>query len=412
MRTRNISADIKAALENPLDTLVGIYGEQLGSGLYRLAESGIYLTGAEETETADNPTGFLGRVDAIDTVPGARGLTRDGQSVNEIWNEMQAMLAAFNRSNDAIVSLLSFPTISQSEQIGVPVNPGFQVATEFGRPGKVRVRRVARAFPLDHYDLGDGYTQEYIDDAVGAELLAVQSTIVNSWTTLLRELSMDALFGNANYTDKDALAIKRLYNADGEVPPTIKRWTHTGSHNHYLNNGGGGFDEADLDTMSLDLIHHGFREFGDSAFILHVHRTDLPTIRGFTNFIPADSSEVPRILADSGQVVGATRAAQAGLRVEGYVNDWTVVQNNDMVSGYLLGMVSGGPLDTRNVLGFRQHENASARGLRLVEGVRQNYPLYDSVYDGYAGFGVAQRGAAVIMQDAASYTAPTFSTGD
>lgn len=100
------------------------------------------------------------------------------------------------------------------------------------------------------------------------------------------------------------------------------------------------------------------------------------------------------------------------MTVEGWCNDWTVVQLNDIPDGYLFGIVSGGPMDTRNIVGLRVHENASARGLRLIEGNRQNYPLYDSVYDGYMGAGVGQRGAGVIMQDAAAYTVPTFSTGE
>jgi hypothetical protein len=324
---------------------------------------------------------------------------------------MQAMLAAFNASNNAIVSLMSFETDRKSEKVGIPINPGFQKATEYGRPSKIRYKQVTRGFPLDHFDIGDGYTQEYIDEATGGQLLAVQAEILNGWTELEKEVILEAVYGDTNYTDKDAIAVKRLYNADGEIPPKIKRWTHDGTHTHYLFNGGAGFTEANLDTMSEHLIHHGFREFGDSTFLLGVHRDDLPTVRAFTNFIPAETSEVPRILADSGMVRGAERGAP-GLRVEGYCNDWTIVQLNDLPSGYLFGWVSGGPMDRRNVVGKRVHENPSARGLRLIEGNRQNYPLYDSVYDGYTGAGVAQRGAAVIMQDAASYTAPTFETGE
>lgn len=396
--TKLIKPDLNLALNDPLAQLVALFGDERGHKLYGAA-------GGEA------PAGFLSRTDVLDTVPGQRGLTVDGQSVNEIWAEMQAMLAAFNQSNDAIVSLLSFQTDRASEKVGVPINPGFQKATEYGRPSKVRMQHIARGFPIDHFDLGDGYTQEYIDSASGAQIVAVQASILNAWTALERDITFEAMFNNVNLT-QDGISVKRLYNADGEVPPTIKRWTHDGTHTHYLAGGGGGFVQADLDTMSTHLIHHGFREFGDAAFILLVHRTDLGTVRGFTDFIPAETSEVPRILANSGVVVGAQRAASAGLQVEGYVNDWTVVQMNDIPEGYLVGLVSGGPLDTRNVVGLRVHENPSVRGLRLIEGNRQNYPLYDSVYDGYMGAGVGQRGAAVIMQDAAAYAVPTFNTGE
>jgi len=399
MKKLNISRSLlDAAVNDPLAHLVSLFGDQNGHKLFGAA-------------TGEADAGFVSRTDLLDTVPGQRGLTTDGQSVNEIWNDMQAMLSAFNASNDAVVALLSFSTERSNEKVGVPINPGFQKATEFGRPSKIRFTNVSRGFPLEHFDLGDGYTQEYIDVASGAQLAAVQATVLNAWTTLEREITMAAVYDDTNLTDQDGINVVRLYNGDGEVPPTIKRWTHDGNHDHYLAGGGGGFVQADLDTMGEHLIHHGFREFGDSAFILLAHRDEMSDIRGFANFIPADSSSRPTELGNSGVVKGLERGA-GGLTVEGWVNDWTIVEFNDTPSGYLFGMVSGGPLDRRNVVGNRVHENPSARGFRLVEGNRQNYPLYDSVYDGYLGAGVGQRGAAVIMRDNASWANPTFDTGE
>ncbi len=389
---------LDAAVNDPLTHLVSLFGDQNGHRLFGAA-------------TGEAQAGFVSRTDLLDTVPGQRGLTLDGQNVNEIWSDMQAMLSAFNASNDVVVALLSFETEKSNEKVGVPINPGFQRATEFGRPSKIRFTNVTRGFPIEHFDLGDGYTQEYIDLATGAQLAAVQATVLNAWTTLEREIVMEGVFDNVNVTDQDGINVKRLYNNDGEIPPTIKRWTHLGTHDHYLAGGGGGFVEADVDTMGEHLIHHGFREFGDSEFILLVHRDEMATVRAFANFIPAETGSRPVELGNSGVVAGMKRGAN-GLTVEGWVNDWTVVEFNDIPSGYLFGMVSGGPMDRRNVVGKRVHENPSARGLRLIEGNRQNYPLYDSVYDGYLGAGVGQRGAAVIMRDNASWAVPTFETGE
>ena len=405
MKTNKIiipRSSLDLAVNDPLAQLVSLFGDERGHKLF----------GADIGEA---PAGFLSRDDLLDTVPGQRGLTKDGQNVNEIWANMQAQLGAYNMSNDAIVSLLSFETDRANEKVGVPTNPGFQVATEFGRPSKIRMSMIARGFPYKHFDLGDGYTQEYIDGATGAQLTAIQATVLNSWTSLERDVVMEAVFNDTNFTDQDGINVKRLYNGDGEIPPAVKRWTFTGTHTHYLVNASAGslFVQADLDTMGEHLVHHGFREFGDSTFILLAHRDEMSTIRGFANFIPAVSATQPDVLADSGVIRGLQRTeGTAGLTVEGFVNDWTIVQLNDMPSGYLFGMVSGGPMDLRNIVGKRVHENPSARGLRLIEGNRQNYPLYDSVYDGYMGAGVGQRGAGVIMQDAAAYTVPTFNTGE
>ncbi len=411
-------AALDAALTDPYGTLhrlfddanLGKYFEDVMNG-----RSAFHLVGREE---GDAPAGFISRVDVIDTVPGQRGLTVDGQNINEIWAEMQAMLAAFNASADALTAYLTFPVVAPNFKVGVPTNPGFQKATEYGRPSKIRMSQVSRGFPLVHFDLGDGYTQEYIDSATGAQILAVQATVISSWAQLRREVTLEALMLKTNYTDQDAIAVKRLYNADGEVPPTIKRWSHAGTHTHYLYSAGTSWAQADVDTMSTHLIHHGFREFGDSTFLLHAHRDDVADVRGFADFIPAESGERPIEFGSTGVVAGQQRSAgTGGLRVEGWVNDWTVVQNNDIPTGYFLGTVSGGPFDVRNVVGLRVHENPSVRGLRLIEGNRQNYPLYDSVYDGYIGAGVAQRGAAVAMYEdtgaGSAYTDPTvFQTGE
>ena len=401
-KTLITAASLEAAITDPLTRLVSLFGDENGHRLFGAAEG-------------EAPAGFLSRDDVLDTVPGQRGLTTDGQSVNDIWANMQAMLGAFNASNDAIVSLLSFKTDRANEKVGVPVNPGFQKATEFGRPSKIRMAMIARGFPYEHFDLGDGYTQEYIDGASGGQLMAVQATVLNSWTTLEREVVMEAVFTSTNKTDQDGINVKRLYNADGEIPPKIKRWSHSGTHTHYLSNGTGtGLTQANFDTMGEHLVHHGFREFGDSTFLMFVHRDEMATVRGFANFIPSESGSRPQEFSSSGIIAGARRTdGTNGLSVEGWVNDWTIIEANDFPAGYAFGMVSGGPMDLRNVVGLRVHENPSVRGLRLIEGNRQNYPLYDSVYDGYMGAGVAQRGAAIIMQDSATaYAAPTFTTGE
>jgi len=403
-----IRASLVEAANKPTETLLALYGK-LGMG----SHINDYLMGRSAFDLFGSEAGFLNRTSAIPTIPGMRGTTVDGQNINEIWNEMQMMLQAFNASASEVVANLTFDTMKANEKVGVPTSPGFQKATEFGRPSKVRVTYVSRGFPLDHYDLGDGYTQEFIDGSNGAQILAVQATILNSWETLRRELVLAALFGNTNYSDKDGVAVKRLYNADGEVPPKIKRWTHDGTHTHYLTSAGASLVVADLDTLADHLIHHGFKEYGDATFILHAHRDDLQTIRGFTGYVPAASATVVSELANSGVIRGRQGGAGA-LNVEGYIGEWTVVQNNDIESGYLLGQVSGGPFDVRNVVGMRRHDNPSVSGqLRLVEGPRQNYPLYDSVYDGYVGAGVGQRGAAVVMQiTAGAYSVPTFATGE
>ena len=405
-----LATKIERAINDPMKALTDIF-ETHGLGDVWRGEQPLF--GGDD---AAAPAGMFVRADDIVTIPGQRGVTLDGQPLAEIWVELNAMLSAFNQSAQQFRALLTFDTIRERVQVGVPTNPGFQKATELGRPSKIREKRVSRGFPLEHYDLAYGYTQEYIDSATRDQILAVQVTIQSEWTALEREVILDALFQDANFTDKDEILVRRLYNADGEVPPAVKRWTHDGTHTHYLVSGAANFSQANLTTMEDHLVHHGFREFEEAVFILHANRADINDatngIRTFAGWIPAETSEHPEILANSGVVRGLERSPGGGLKVEGFVEGWTVVQNNDIPAGYLLGEVSGGAFDFRNPVGFRQHENPGARGLRLIEGEGGRYPIIDAVYDGYVGAGVAQRGAAVVMQaTAGAYTAPTFSVG-
>ena len=158
-------------------------------------------------------------------------------------------------------------------------------------------------------------------------------------------------------------------------------------------------------TLETHLVHHGFGDFGETL-VLHAHRDDLVTIRALTGFVPAETANRPAVI--SGPIVGPTDQSGQGIPAQGYFDQFTVVLNNDIPSGYLLAMAVGGDMAASAPVGLRVHENPSARGLRLIEGPRQNYPLYDSVYDGYVGAGIAQRGSAVVMKVATAYSDPTF----
>lgn len=365
----------------------------------------IHLVALHGAADGAAPSGMMHRADAIKVVPGSN-TTVDGQPLSEIWQELLVRNAAFQRTSLPLLAALTFPVVRSNEKLAVPYNPGFQQATEFGKPTKIRVSYIGRGFPIAHYDLGYGYTQEFIDSARGSEILAIQSEVELAYNQLRHSTILSALFNDTNTTDADGVNVKRLYNADGEVPPAWQRWTHDGTHTHYLTSGNTAFTYANIDTMAEHLIHHGFVATG-SRLLLFAHRDDLATLRGLSEFVPAETALSPQII--SGPIVGPTGGGFGSFQPVGYVGQFTVLNSDDIPSGYLLAVATGGQFSRRNPVGLRQHENPSARGLRLVQGPRGEYPLIDAVYDTYIGAGVGQRGAAVIMQETSgAYTVPTF----
>lgn len=350
--------------------------------------------------------GLQKRADAISSVPGL-AVTVDGQSLSDIWSDLQDWLSAFNQQASTVMALFaSEPVITSQTQTAVYATKGFEQATEYGRPRNIGLQYVTRAVPLDHYDLGFGYTQKFIDKAKGSEIRSVQDTALNGWWNLQLNGILDAIYNDAPVADPDGVVGTTLYNAD-EAPPNYKRWTHDGTHTHFLADAGA-FTQALALSMEEHLVHHGFGDFGETLYMF-LHRDDMATARGFTDFVPAPSASEKTIT--TGPIVGASpnSAGIGGFSVEGYLGKLNIVELNDIPSGYPLAMATGGRFAQQNVVKVRQHENESARGLRLIEGPRQRYPLYDAVYDGYFGSAVGQRGGAVVLQTGnATYAAPTF----
>jgi hypothetical protein len=349
---------------------------------------------------------MLKRADAISSVPG-QAITADGQPISEIWDDLLAKLAAYNGQSNQTISLFAGDsTVSSQIQTAVYATKGFEQATEYGRPSNIALQYITRAVPIDHYDLGFGYTQKFIDKAKGREILGIQETAGNGWWNLQLNGVLDAIYNDAPTPDPDGVSGTTLYNAD-ETPPPYKRWTHVGTHSHFLADAGA-FTQALALSMEEHLVHHGFGDFNETLFMF-LHRDDMATARGFADYVPAPSASQKVITA--GPVVGASpnQSGVGGFQVEGYLGKMNLVELNDIPSTYPLAMATGGQFAAQNVVRLRVHENPSARGLRLIEGPRQRYPLYDAVYDGYFGAAVAQRGAAVVLRHGnGTYAPPTF----
>lgn len=389
-----------------LQSYVGLYRSNPDILAVMMMHDPNHLRGAMEAFTgAEGEGGYQMGQDAVEVIPGTQ-VTADGQPLSEIWADLLARLAAFNTQMSFMVSLLTFPINRATERVGIYQTPRFERATELGRPQKVRLQYVTRGYPLNHEDLAFGYTQEFIDSARGDEIRSITAQAENAWWNLNMEVALAAVFFENNDTDENGVVVRRLYNADGETPPAYKRVSHDGTHTHYLTTAGASLAVVDLETIEEHLIHHGYGDFGE-RFVVHVNRVDLVDVRALTGYVPATTATIPTIV--NGEVVGQQRAGIPGLPTEGFFGKLIIVENSDIPAGYLFTHATGGQFASQNVAGLRQHENASIRGMRLVEGPVARYPLIDAVYDGYLGAGIRHRGGGVVMQiTAGAYADPTF----
>lgn len=358
--------------------------------------------------------------------------TRDGQDLNAIWNGFRDILDAFNAARQPLIDLLSFPVTDVIEDIVEAGTERFEEATEFGLPKSIRPAPVIgqRAFPFKWYDMRQSYTFQFLagnGNTAGATSQQIDSVLqmaMEADNRLQFEQIMKALFNSANRSTSitnTAYSVTALYNADSMFIPdyngvSFNRATHT----HYVNSGAATLDSTDLDQLALLVTEHGYDRANGYTTIIMVNATESAIIKTFRrgvvnnntqtavyDFIPVSGTGF--LLPIGWEVAGGSQPGPtfAGLNVIGSYGPYMIVENGNIPSGYMVAAASAGRTTNLNIIGVREHPDASLKGLVVKPGNNSNYPIIDSTFIRGIGTAVARRGAAAVMQvTAGAYAVP------
>lgn len=384
----------------------------LGSGWYRKMALAIMAGGDQ---------GFNEAADVIEQ-------TIDGVDTNELWSAYQQAVALRNRERQPLIDFLSWFVTDAVEGIATADSDArFERSSEYGVPRSYRPTGEIEFFGYDFnwYDLGARFTWEFLADAPAAQVDAIATQALEADNILMFQLIMWTLFNQSN---RSALIRKKPYNVyafwnnDGQVPPTYRTTTFAGTHQHYITSGGATIstDGTDLDDLELKLTEHGYKGSTGYNLILMVNKAEGDVIRTYRSalnggtarwdFIPSQGTPaflVPRdFVLPAGQT--APPANIGGFEVIGRYGEFTIIQEDYVPPKYLVAFATGGPESVNNPVGIRQHANPALRGLRLVKGRDNDYPLTEAYYQRGAGTGIRKRGAGAVMQITAnaSYTQP------
>lgn len=349
--------------------------------------------------------------------------TIDGRDLNEIWDEFQQVVLAWNAGRDALVSALTFDVNQPIEEVPQAVLEDFEEASEFGEPVGIRgIEYFSMGYDFKWYDVAIRYTWKYLAEATAAQVASTVNMVLEADNRLIFNKVLKAIFNNVNRTANirnQNFTVYPFYNADGTVPPQYAMNTFTGSETHYLASGAATVDSGDLDAMETKLVNKGYGRRQGATMVLLVHRQEMAVIRTFRvatgssyDFIAGNGGAPWLLPTSTGGVVfpqgGAIPAQVQGLPVSGAYGPWLIVENDYIPAGYMVGIATGGEMQATNPVGVRQHQNPGLRGLRLVKGRQPDYPLIDSFYNRGFGTGVRHRGAGVVMKiTAGAYTIPT-----
>lgn len=346
--------------------------------------------------------------------------TVDGVDLNRLWREFQASLRLFNQERDALLNYLTFDVSSPTESVMQPSDgEDFEEASEFGEPKGIRLGRpFSMGYSFKWWDIGVRYTWMFLAEAESSQIESLNASVLEAGNRLYFNRVMRQIFNPANTVatiNGDAYNVYALYNADGTVPPRYRNTTFAGSHTHYLASGAATIDPGDLNQIEDDLYSHGYRMASGYELILMVNRQEANTIRTFQvgvagsrwTFIPDPTGFGGGTLTPAGQQIVGAPTGRVRNQIGTY-GPFKVVEDDYIPAGYVLGFATGGEQNLGNLVGIRQHAQQSLRGLQLVKGRDNDYPLTDSFYRFGFGTGIRHRGAGIVMQITTnpSYAAP------
>lgn len=372
--------------------------------------------GAEPGDPLPRAAGFNAAADLVTQ-------TVDGRNLNDLWNEFQTTISMQNEQRDKIVQLLTFPVTANTESVPQVSSARFERASEYGEPKGMRpkVASFQLGYDFNWYDLAARYTWMFLAEAPASQIEANNALALEADNVLIFEEVMKTLYaGNTNrLADIDGqqdVNVYGLYNADGTVPPKYKNRTFDGTHNHYMVSGAAQIMPGDLEDLAENITEHGYTRAAGYRHVLFVASREAKRIQMFErgtdgashSFIPAQGAPTDLLPIDQEFTGPRPPATYGGLEVAGSYGVWMVVVDDLFPEGYIAGIATGGPENLNNPVGFRQHNNTSLRGLRLVKGPNPDYPLIDSFYQRGFGTGIRQRGGSAVMQIKASgaYTPP------
>jgi hypothetical protein len=377
--------------------------------------------------------GATGTNEAADVVQ----QTIDGVDTRVLWQAYQQAVELKNRERQPLVDFISRRVNVAFE--GLPTGSGgarFERASERGVPRSYRpnTELAWMAYDFAWRDLASRFTWEFLVDATAEQINAQANMALEADNTLLFEEIMWTLFSNVNRDvsiETRPYVVYSFYNGtDGVTPPDYKTNTFTNTHTHYLVSGAatinpgnaGTSTPGDLEDIITHMEHHGYTRANGADIVIMMNKTEGDVVRNWRSvanggvslydFIPAQGT--PTFLLpvnfrtpDGGNAVQPAPTLR-GMTVIGSYGPATIVQEDYIPSGYVVGFATGGPDAAQNPVGLREHANPAFRGLRLVKGRDPDYPLQEAIYQRGFGTGIRFRGAGVIMKIAAagSYSPP------
>jgi hypothetical protein len=351
------------------------------------------------------------------------GMDIEDLSQDELATFLDARMMARNAAVNLILGEISLPTTARGALLGQEsAMPDWSPGTELSRGQRVKTSGLdAVGFPVTKFGpVRSGWTRDYVAKATNREIVrhmdsVMQAHMQTNWKEALR-----AIFNNVEWTwthdmfpEDGSLKVKPLLNADGYVSPEWMSYSFDGTENHYLALGAGTLDEADLQTMADELRKHGYGVSAAAGGMggrleIWINSAQVANVQAHTNFVASNDPIVVdmnkiAVALDQDTHLGYNSAARCYIRQVDYIpaGYCMMFATNSDANGQQISRVNSfAPLRRRIPT------TASLQGIQRIN--ESQYPLQESFWEDWFGFGAYARGSAIVGQLAGSYTIPTI----
>jgi hypothetical protein len=343
-------------------------------------------------------------------------VTNDNVDLNQLWAEAQAAAAVWNAGRSKLVNLLTYPVTQEIESVPQVGEATFEEASEFGEPQGARLKLgyFQLGYDFRDYDRATRFTWKALRDMDARQVRAVNNALLQADERLVFRKTMEAIFDNRNRETEirnNAYKVYPLYNADGTVPPPYRGTTFDDTHDHYMVSGADLIDSGDLEDAYDNIREHGYTIEAGTQIVCLMNREEIKEVRKFrmgqenNNTVVANYDFIPSRIAPAqfldsplGLLGSLPPDYWNGLRVSGSYDDILIIEEPFIPPKYFLMFGTGGAGNLQNLVGFREHRNPVYRGLRILPGNDQRYPLIESYYSRAFGTGIRQRAGGVVTQ--------------
>ncbi|ORJ63834.1 hypothetical protein [Mycobacterium simiae] len=350
-------------------------------------------------------------------------VTADGVDVNQLWQEVQAVLASWNQERTSVTQLLTHQTINAADAVPQAIeDESFEEATEVGSPVSIRApgNAVLLGNTLLDFDKAGRFSWKFLRDSTAEQIRAVTNYALAADNKLTNGLIMNRLFDpEPDYNEFNHTCYALWSGTDGMIPPPYLGKTFPANHSHYLVSEGDVIDSGDLDDSIKTITEHGYGVAANSQLIAFMNEQEADQVSRFragvqnNNDIIATHDFIPSQGAPPyytpNEIVGKIAPAQYnGLKIDGSYGPLWIVRTQYIPAGYFATIATEGPNSPNNAVSVRQHTNATYQGLRTIPGPNPAYPIQESFWTRCIGVGTRHRGSAAVVQIKAtgSYDVP------